>query len=660
MQAELLLDTLPKPGEPLIPLVHEDNQKILDASIQDRIDRQRSRLTRREQFFLSRRYKRLHKQLNTQRYNPLIVERWQCWQQYEQLKHKLNTCPTRQDWLLYQTVKTQGKILNEKIRHLKPLSTEFDRINSRLKSHRELLAWEHEDRENFNAFLREARTWQAQLEAVFKQSPRLHHRGIDHRGNEFVQIPKIREIIVKDDKVMYHIQTTGQSPIERFFNRWHSALPYGVDVKSLISDETLENLSSACNRVVTVERSKRGTNLFYVISRLDSSDGIPNKINYQKIIDWYPVDDHAKTVWCAGVTHDRKLQWYNFEDIPHILIAGATQGGKSNHVNSMIASLATMNTPQELRMLLIDLKGGVEFTHWRGLQHQLRPMLTTANQVLEGLSWLRSIMEKRLDAFESMKAKNLMAYNDKAKHKLPRIICFVDEMATLVGLGDLTKDIHTELRVLSSQGRAVGVHLVLCTQHSSVEVLPGWIKTNMSMRVSAKMPTSQASLVILDTITASTLPNIPGRMVFSTGRNELIAQSPYISDEQIELAIQRANDFDKPDDTEFTSVLPDPEDKFTKLDAIRVALTHCNGILSATRIFQNIPPDTISDRAIRQLMKQTIREIRESAGIVVDGVLYDIHKERNYYILEVATQSDRQEIDQNLDTPDSTELPNTA
>lgn len=634
MPQELTLDSLPQPGEPLQPAIDEHNQQILEQDIQERIQRQQNRLTRWQRMKLRRRYRQLHEKLNKLGYNKLVVKRYRAWQMFEAAKHKLNTSPDKQTYLQYRQFQQMGKELNQQIEGIQYLADEFDSINDKLKAHRELIEWEREDRENFKAFEREARTWEQQLLAAFRQSPRLHNKRTDEKGRIFIDIPIIEQIIIKDDRVMYLVKTTSQSLIERLFNRWHSALPYGVDVSALISDETLANLSTMCNRVVTVERSKKGTNLFYVISRLDSPDGIPKKVLYQKIIDWYPVQDHSKTPWCAGVTNDRQTQWFNFEDHPHVLIAGATQGGKSNHVNQMISTFSTMNTPEEIRLMLVDLKGGIEFTHWKGLQHQLKKMLTTPEQVLEGLQWLRNIMETRLEAFESIKAKNLMSYNDKAKHKLPRIICIVDEMATLIGLGDLTKDLHTELRVLSAQGRAVGIHLVLCTQHSSVDVLPGWVKTNMVLRVSAKMPNHQASMVVLDSVTAAQLPDVPGRMVFSVGRSEIIAQSPFISDEQIAQAIKTANQFPKPDDTEFISVLPKPEPekpKFTREDVFKFAL-EMNNKLSANRIHDIVGNEVITLRKLRALVHSIIDDL-EKGTIEYEGVEYSMKREGKAYVL---------------------------
>jgi len=638
MQRQHSLDDLPQPGEPLQPDKDKDNRKLLEEDLNERIRMQSARLSRREKRRMEKRFRVLQGQLYHAGYNQLVVRQYRCWKLYTRLKYLMTQSPEEKHRLKerYLFVKSAGQALTSKLDELSGISSEFDEINQKLIAHNELLEWEIEDRQNFEGFKREARTWEQLIMAVFRQSPRLHHKYVDHKGRTVINTPEIREIIIKDDRVQYLIKTTSQTAIGRLFGRWYSALPYGVDVTALTCDETLENLSTTCNRVVTVERSQRGTNLFYVISRLDAPDGIPKKVLYGKIIDWYPANDHAKTPWCAGVTDDRRTKWYNFEDHPHVLIAGATQGGKSNHVNQMISTMTTMNTPSELRLMLVDLKGGIEFTHWKGLQHQLKDMLTTPEAVLSGLQWLQSIMESRLTAFEEMKAKNLASFNEKVEKKLPRIVCVVDEMATLVGLGELTKELHTVLRVLSSQGRAVGIHLVLCTQHPSVDVLPGWVKTNMVLRVSAKMPNHQASMIVLDTVTGATLPDVAGRMVFSSGRQEFIAQSPFISDNQIATAVRYSQQFPKPDDTEFISVLPKPEPKkpqFGRDDVLRMAL-EMNGQLSANRIFDIVGNEVMPLRKIRVIVNEIRDEVDRGELITFEGIRYTIERQgRAYYLV---------------------------
>jgi len=181
----------------------------------------------------------------------------------------------------------------------------------------------------------------------------------------------------------------------------------------------------------------------------------------------------------------------------------------------------------------------------------------------------------------------------------------------------------------------VGIHLVLCTQHSSVDVLPGWVKTNMVLRVSAKMPNHQASMVILDTVTAATLPDVPGRMVFSSGRQEFIAQSPFITDNQIAQAVKLSKQFPMPDDTEFTSVLPkiDPKPKFGREDVLRMALEF-NGHLSAQRIHDVVGNEVMPLRKIRAIVNEIKDEVERGDTIQFDDTEYTLTKNRKAYYLE--------------------------
>lgn len=651
------LEELPKPGEPLQEKIAESNQRALEEELAERAKMAQSRLTVRQVWQLNRRYRLLHRFLNRHRYNHLIQERWQIYQQCHALKHDMKGASGNKLKTLKKRLKAaiqRGKQINARIAPLKSAAAEFKLILNKLRAHRKVLEWEQEQRENAEAFRREAQVWEQQIKAVMRQSPRLHHAGTDSKGRYFCEIPRFERVFFKEDRVYYRLKTTSQSIVQRFFGRWSSALPYGVDITAMTSEETIKNLSAATRRVVDVVYGDNGT-IDYCISRLDSPDGIPRKILYGKVLNWYPVNEHSKTPWIAGVTESRKAQFYNFEDFPHVLIAGSTQSGKSNHVNQMIATLITMNTPAELRLLLIDLKGGIEFTHWSGIRHSLAPMVKTPEKVLSGLRFMRQIMERRLAQFEQMKAKNLASFNAKAAHKIPRLIIFIDEMATLLGLGELTTEIHNELRVLSSQGRAVGVHLVLCTQHSSVDVLPGWVKTNMTLRISGKMPTHPASMVILDTITAATLPPIPGRMVFSVGREEIIAQSPYISDEEISKAVALSKEQPEPDNAEFMDNAPvKVEPKFTPWDAVEIALTKLNGKLSPTRIYDEIAAQNLTtERKVRGM----VEDIIEQGQIEHEGVTYRLRKERKYYLLEVVEQQNSSEADEDTEQFHTIERP---
>lgn len=654
---ELEDDLIPKPGEPLQPKIHESNQAALEAELQERLERQAGKLSKREHRTYSRKWKKLRKQLQRVGWNDLVTRRYEAFQQYEQCIHEFkNAAPKKRADIRSRGLEAAalGRSLNEQIAKHQATFDEFERIGNLLRIHDDVVAWEKEDRENKRAFEREALTWYEQMRAVFRQSRRLHHEGIDSKGNPFCIIPQFSDIRFKEDRVLYKLRTSYKS---RFGGKWHSALPYDVDINALTSEETLIKMSAHTDRTVTVLRSKSGHNLFYQINRLDSPDGIPRRVLYARCMPWYPVEDHSKTPWCAGIGEDRKTVWYNFEDTPHMLLAGTTKSGKSNHVNQMIATLVTMNSPREVRLILNDLKGGVEFTWWKQAKHLLRPVIKTPNTVLETLEWLRGVMERRLATFEHVMAKNLMSYNAKVieEHRLPRIITVFDEMTTLLDLGDLTKDIQRHLRVIVSQGRAVGIHMLICTQTVNVDVIPSWIKDNMSMRASGFIPGIHASLAIVGTVTASTLPaDVRGRFVFSLGRSETIAQSPLISDAEITNSVTISNQFADSDNREFeiaqdgeeTEPVIVPQEKFTRHDLFTLALEKFEGKLTITRMHDVLGNEIITRRNLERMINQVIVE----KEIEHEGVTYNLVKDRRNYIMKPIAQS--HEV---LDPPTNTE-----
>lgn len=648
MKREIAIDDIPAPGEPLTEKIAEINQQILDEDIRERAARIQSKLTRRELRQLNSRYRLLAKKLNRGNYNRLLVQRYELWQTCERIQYEMKSASGKRCERLRAELESavlRGVLIDQQLKPLKPLAEEFAMIADRLNAHREVLEWEKKEAEDFANFRREAMVWLEQIKSVCRQNGRLNYSGTDSKGKRFCDIPIIERVIIKDDRVLYQIKTSYQGLVERFFGKWHSALPYDVDVTDLTCEETLLNLSAGCKRVVTVERSQNGINLFWCISRMDSPDGIPKKVLYSKVIDWYPVDQHRSTPWAAGVTNDRKIEWFNFEDHPNILIAGSPGGGKSNHLNAMIATIASMNRPDEVRMVMIDLKGGIEFVHWNGLKQLLGPVVKTPSGVLAALQSVREIMENRLQIFEGVKAKKLSAYNAKVAEPIPRLLIFVDEMATLVGLGELTTDIHNELRVISSQGRAAGIHLILATQHPSVDVLPGWVKTNMNMRIASKMPSHTASQIILDTVSAALLPVISGRMVFSVGREEIVAQSPYISDAEIAQAVRLSQAFPDPVDELEHEEPAEIKPKFSASDAIEIALTKLNGHLSSKRIHEIVGNEVIT----RTKLDPMVQEITKNREVIHDGRHYKIDKRGRGYYLELTPER------QNEETPGDTE-----
>ncbi len=239
--------------------------------------------------------------------------------------------------------------------------------------------------------------------------------------------------------------------------------------------------------------------------------------------------------------------------MPHLLIAGATGSGKSVCITALAACLAMNNTPEDLRMVMIDAKM-VELIRFNGLAHLFGRVETNIERILGVLRWVVLEMEHRYRLLESAHARDLESYNKKVTRKadgkaLPRIVVFVDELADLMmSAPDVTE--HNLVR-LAQMARATGIHLIVATQRPSTDVVTGLIKANFPARLAFSVASSVDSRVILDYTGAESLLG-RGDMLFLNPEvgNPVRAQGVMITDMEIERIIAHWQKSDvKVDDT---------------------------------------------------------------------------------------------------------------
>lgn len=221
--------------------------------------------------------------------------------------------------------------------------------------------------------------------------------------------------------------------------------------------------------------------------------------------------------------------------MPHLLVAGATGSGKSVCVNALISCLLINNTPDELRMIMIDPKR-VELTGYNGVPHLLAPVIVELERVVGALQWVTREMDMRYRKLADAGCRNLQDYNAKQMleggEKLPFLVVIIDELADLMMLApDETEKTITRLAQLA---RATGIHLIISTQRPSVDVVTGLIKANFPARIAFAVASGVDSRVILDQPGAERL----------LGRGDMLFQAPdapaatrlqgvFVSDEEI-------------------------------------------------------------------------------------------------------------------------------
>jgi len=203
--------------------------------------------------------------------------------------------------------------------------------------------------------------------------------------------------------------------------------------------------------------------------------------------------------------------------MPHLLIAGTTGSGKSVCINAIIASLLLLNTPDDLRLVMIDPKR-VELTFYNGIPHLLAPVVVDLDRVVPALQWISREMDERYRRFSKNGVRNIEDYNTRMRQTgqktLPYLVLIVDELADLMMLApDETERVLTRLAQLA---RATGIHLVIATQRPSVDVVTGLIKANFPSRIAFAVASSIDSRVILDQPGAERL----------LGRGDMLFQPP--------------------------------------------------------------------------------------------------------------------------------------
>lgn len=203
----------------------------------------------------------------------------------------------------------------------------------------------------------------------------------------------------------------------------------------------------------------------------------------------------------------------DLQQMPHLLVAGATGTGKSVTINDLLMGFLMKFTPDELKMILVDPKM-VEMSVYNDLPYLVAPVITDMDKVVSALDWAIWEMTQRYKLFKEKGVRNLDEFNEQSPYRLPYLILAIDEMADLI----LTKKAEVEQKIvrLAQLARATGIHLILATQRPSVNVITGLIKANIPARIALGVTSGVDSRVILDDVGAESL----------IGKGDMLVKSP--------------------------------------------------------------------------------------------------------------------------------------
>ncbi len=277
---------------------------------------------------------------------------------------------------------------------------------------------------------------------------------------------------------------------------------------------------------------------------------IPNRPSVRKLIYLKDAlqspeykESEAKVPILIGEKIGGELIVVDLYRMSHLLIGGRTGAGKSVWVNSMIYSLISRYSPEEVRFVMIDPKV-MELQVYNNIPHMLAPVIHNVNDVIRALDWLVNEMKNRFQKFEEQNVINIGGFNKKIKNgeiageSLPIIVCIIDELADLMMINP--RRIEILLVRLAQLGKSAGIHLIVATNRPTPEVLSELMISNFPSRIAFKVTSPKESRLILNFPDAEYLAGF-GDMLYLMPPNlndaPVRAQSYFISDEDIDILV---------------------------------------------------------------------------------------------------------------------------
>lgn len=264
----------------------------------------------------------------------------------------------------------------------------------------------------------------------------------------------------------------------------------------------------------------------------------PEKVDYSEFTDRKVLSPHS---FYVGLSPEGVVD-HDISDLPHMMIAGATNTGKSVFFKSVLYSLLNSTNYRNLQVYIIDLKRGLEAIDFKEAPNV--KIIKNIKEAVTLLSQVEAEMDRRFDILENKNdgQKTIVPEKDG----LPRIVVAVDEASVLYmnrSRDDVDyKDVMQARQLadnISKLSRAAAIHLILATQKVEKNVIPTTVTENITGRMAFRANSFHGSNALLQSKDASDLPDIPGRGVWRVGSKKVVVQTPYIDEKQIKELCQR-------------------------------------------------------------------------------------------------------------------------
>jgi len=395
-------------------------------------------------------------------------------------------------------------------------------------------------------------------------------------------------------------------------------IPYPHNLDDISSEAVLRTLSSGCRRRVSFVNMDPENGTWYVIYLNGATAGLPIKFKFSEAILNTPKE--IPPLWyIAGVTQNRKLIHDDLSKMPNWLIAGSTRSGKTVHLRSFLLQILHRNSPDTVQLILIDLKGGMEFKVFRRLPHLWRgkPIVSESTKVISALRQYFTELKRRQHELAKTGLYDIQGWNHlHPEDKWPYVILVFDEVAQALKDTNrkFAREVEHMLGNIMAVSAATGGHTILCTQRPSSDVVTGFLKTNLSGRTCFAVPDQASSKVILDSTEASLIDGEreKGRAIHLRGSRKILIQTPKVTKRILEKGVRVIiHKWTRSTATEVTAIGID--------ELLHYALKNFNGALSRRLLLTALKRRGLS----RPRLEEMIASLNGSP-VVIDGQTYHV------------------------------------
>lgn len=407
-----------------------------------------------------------------------------------------------------------------------------------------------------------------------------------------------------------------------------TAVPFGVKKTDMSQDWVATEIASSIGKKVRHELDLYG--LRYTVE-VGSTLSIPNLVSFGDF-EKMPTNTMPELTMFLGSTTNGAPVYRNLADAPHLLIAGTTGQGKSNFQNEIICGLILRNSPNVVQLLLLDLKGGVEFAPFYGVPHLWKlpndhdGIVEYPDQVVSALLAIKDECDRRMAFLKKAKVKKISEFNrgKHVKNRLPYLVVIFDEYVVArrlateeIRLKDKNGNERIEVKnagdkvemllsTIANVSRAAGIHFVIGTQYPRSDVISTLITANFPWRIAFDMP-APASQSVLGNWNAHGLSPL-GRAIFQSSKGEITVQTPLITPYTLASIIDDV----KTGKGVITIRTVDPE------EILEWALLNTGGKLDVETLFNQFK-EKITNAALRDLLKSM-----EGQQFEVQGTIYTV------------------------------------